>query len=71
MPDKDKDKVDGYYQRQAKDVVNMMYDKGFIAEDVSRESMQSLEDLLGYLIQTQAETAVRCAEVAKKARNAN
>lgn len=61
--------VQPYYQKQAKDVVDMLFDKRLLADDLSRETVKGLEDLMGYLFQTQAETAVQCALLTKKSRD--
>ncbi len=35
-------KVDEYYKRQAKQLVDLLFDKGFLADDLSRDGMDWL-----------------------------
>lgn len=58
-------KVDKFYHRQARDFVDMLFDKGFLASDCSRHAIRGLEKYIGYLFQTQAESAVKCSELVK------
>jgi len=64
------EKVEPFYKARAKDVTNMLFDKRFLADNLSREAIDGLEDFLGFLFQSQAETAVKCAELQAKFRDA-
>lgn len=61
--------VDPFYLARAKDVTNMLFDKRFLADDLSRESVDKLESFLGYCFQSQAESAVKCAELKARFRD--
>lgn len=64
-----KTEIDGYYKRITKDLTNMLYDEGFLSDDLSRESIDRLEDYLGFVLQAQCDMAVKSAKLAKKFRN--
>ena len=66
----DKGKVDAFYQHRAKETVDMLFDKRFLNDDLDRETVNRLEDFLGWLFQSQAESAVRTAELNAKFRDA-
>jgi len=53
--------VDGYYKRQANDLVNLLFDKEFLNKDLARESLDWLEDYIGFVLQSQANSAAKCA----------
>ena len=53
--------VEKYYKRQAKDLTDMMHDKGFLDQDLTRESVNWLEDYIGFILQTQCQSAAKVA----------
>ena len=61
--------VDAYYKRQAKDLVNLLFDRRFLSDDLSRESIDWLEDYVGFVIQSQANSAAKCAVLVAKTRD--
>jgi len=52
------EKVETHYQLRSKETVDMLYDKGFLDQSVSRDSMQSLENYLAWWLQSSCESAV-------------
>lgn len=68
MADIEEKKIEPRYARDAKDLVNLMFDKGFIAADCNRESMDVLENFIGYLFQANVESAMRGHELVKRLR---
>ncbi len=60
--------IEPYYQRQAKDLTNLLFDKEFLAKDLSRESMDWLEDYLGYILQSQVQSAIKAHDLLKSSR---
>ena len=60
------EKVEPFYQAKAKDFVDVLFDKGYFREDVSRDGMNDIEDLLGWLFQTYCQSAVKCTLIMKK-----
>jgi hypothetical protein len=61
-------KVKSHYEREARDLTDMLYDKGFLALDLSRESMRKLEDFLAFLFQSKCDSAIRGAMLLKSIR---
>lgn len=60
--------IEEYYKRQAKDLTNLLFDRGFLADDLTRESIGWLEDYLGFVLQSQCNMAVKGALLLKKVR---
>lgn len=60
--------VEPYYKRQANDLTNVLFDKGFLNAELSREAIAWLEDYLGYVIQSSAQSAAKCAVLTAKMR---
>lgn len=52
--------VDEYYKRQAKEQTDMLFDKGFLNPDLTRGSIDWLQDYLGFLLQSTAQSAAKC-----------
>lgn len=60
------DKVDEYYKRQAKDMTNMLFDKRLLSDDLSLETVNALQEYVGYVLQSTAEGAAKCALLTAK-----
>jgi len=60
------EKVEGYYQIRAKELIDLLFDKKYFREDVSRDDMQGIEDFLAWTLQTQCKMAVKCALLSKR-----
>ena len=58
--------IEPCYQNRAKDLVNLLFDKRFLADDLTRECTQWLEDYLALIISQTAESATRCAVLLQK-----
>ena len=54
-------KTEEYYKKQAKEEINMLFDKNFLNPDLTRESIDWLEDYMGFLFQSKCDMAARCA----------
>ncbi len=54
-------KVDKYYKHQAKELTDMLFDKGFLNDSLARESINWLEDFIGFTLQSRCEMAVKGA----------
>jgi len=61
-------KIEPYYKARAKETVDMLYDKGFLSDDLAREAIDWLENYVGFLFQALCETSVRTSQLVKKAR---
>jgi len=60
--------VEPYYKRQANDLTNLLFDKGFLSDDLSRESIDWLEDYIGYVMQSQCQMAAKSTILLKRLR---
>jgi hypothetical protein len=60
--------VDGYYQRQARDLVDAMHEKGLLNPAMNRASMDATEDFMAYLFQSTAEQARRLCDLEARMR---
>jgi len=65
----DETTVKEFYKRQAKDLTNLLFDRRFLADDLSRESIDWLEDYLGFILQSQCEMASKTTLLLKSIRN--
>lgn len=65
------EKIEQFYQIRAKEIIDLLFDKNYFREDVSRDDMQGIEDFLAWSFKTQCESAVKCAELSKRARELN
>ncbi len=55
--------VKPYYAKQAKEHVDMLFDKGFLNSQLTRGSIDWLEDFVGFLFQSQCESAVMSSQL--------
>lgn len=53
--------VEDSYKLQAKAEVDMLFDKGFLNPELTRRSIDWLEDYLGFLFQSKCEMSAKCA----------
>lgn len=53
--------VSEYYKRKAKDLTNMLFDKRFLNDDLSKESIDWLEDYIGFLFESGEKMAGKAA----------
>jgi hypothetical protein len=58
-------KIEKYYKNMARELVDLIYDKGFIAEDCDRKSMRYLEEYIAFLFQSQITGAIRSHDLLK------
>ena len=58
-------KIDKSSMMKAKELTNVLFDKGFLADDLTRESIDWLEDYIGYILYSNAESAAKCALLIK------
>ena len=59
-------KLKAQYNRQAKDLVNLLFDKRFLADDLTRESIQWLENYLALILSQTSESATSCERLLRK-----
>jgi ATP-dependent Clp protease adapter protein ClpS len=53
--------IEPYYQKQAKDFVDMLNDNKIVNPDLSRNDLRTVEDYVAYLLQSQANMASKTA----------
>ena len=56
-------KVEKCYMMRAQELVDGLYDKGYFREDLTRDAMDGVEDLIGFYLQSGAESATMMAEI--------
>ncbi len=56
------------YKKEAKNLTNMLFDKGFLDNNLTRESIDWLEDYLSFIIQMKCEQAVKADRLVKSIR---
>lgn len=66
MMTKNEPYIEPYYQTQAKNIVDTLFDKGFIREDCSRDDMNAIEELIGFLFQSHCDMAAKAAVIVKR-----
>lgn len=55
------DKVDDHYKREAKELINLLFDKDFLNPELTRESIDWLEEYIGFVFQSKCQTAAKIA----------
>ena len=50
-----------FYKRVGKELTNCLFDKRILNDDLNRETMDWLEDLLGFYVQSYSEQAAKTA----------
>ena len=59
----DEKKPDPYYMARGKELVDILYDKRYLADDLSRATIEGLEGFIAHLFQFHADSAVRISEL--------
>jgi len=62
-------KVEEYYKKEAKEIVDMLFDKRFLNDNLAREAMDGLEEFLGFIIQSKCQSAAKVAVLTAKMRD--
>lgn len=63
---KDNPKAEPYYQRQAKDFIDMIFDNKLFNPNLSRTDIQEVENYVGYLLESAAKTSAKVAVMLEK-----
>jgi hypothetical protein len=61
--------ISPYYQKQAKELTDILYDLAFLSESLSREGLQQVEDFIALWFQQIADSVRKCTEIVKKYKN--
>lgn len=68
MSQDDETKVESYYQKQAQEFIDLLFDKGYFGVATMREDIRKVEDLLAFLFQSQSQGAVKAALLLRRIR---
>jgi len=60
------EKIEPYYQNNAKQIIDSMFDVKIFKEEITRDDMIGFEDLIAYYLQSQAYTARKIADFQAK-----
>lgn len=69
MSKKKAPEVDIYYQRRAKELVDLLFNKRFLNDELSRDSINWLEDYLAFVESSSCEMAAKTALLTAKLRD--
>jgi len=69
MEDKEKEKIEPYYQRQAKQIVDTLFEGKTFNEKLTRDDLQAAEDYFAFYLQSVAHSARRIAELTHRYKN--
>jgi len=58
--------VEEFYKKQARDLTNLLFDKGFLDSNLTREAIGWLEDYIGFILQSHCQIAAKSAVVLAK-----
>lgn len=56
------DKIEPYYNMRAKEVIDVMFDAKIFKEAITRDDMNGFQDLIAYLLQSDARTSQKMAK---------
>ena len=59
-------KIEPYYQQQAKQIIDSMFDTKVFSEKLTRNDMNGYEELIAFYFQSHAHTAKKMAEFSIK-----
>jgi len=62
----EKEKIEGYYQNRAKEIIDCMFDGKIFRDNITRDDMNGFEDLLAFQFQCNARTAQSMADFTAK-----
>jgi hypothetical protein len=61
-------KTEPYYLKRGEEIIDAMFDNGYFNDDVKRDDLRKLDDLIGYMMQSSAESAVNIDRLTRKIR---
>ncbi len=61
-------KIEKYYKREAQEFIDMLFDKGYFGQETTRKDMRQVEKLLGFILQSKVNMAVKGTELLRKLR---
>ncbi len=54
-------KLEKYHKREAKDLIDLLFNRNFLNPELTRESINWLEGYIGFLFQSKAQIAAKTA----------
>lgn len=66
-----KKEIEPYYQNQAKQIIDSMFDCNVFSEKLTRDDIQGFEDLIAFYFQSHAKTSQKMAEFSNRIKNIN
>ena len=60
------EEIKEYYKKMSKEEINLLFDKNFLNPNLTRESVDWLEEYLAFLLQSRCELAVKLALLTAK-----
>lgn len=64
-----KKEIEIFYQNQAKQIIDTMFDSKVFNEKLTRDNIQGFEDLLAFYFQSQADSVKKCVEFTNSLKN--
>jgi hypothetical protein len=58
--------VDKYYKKEAKELIDLLFDRDFLNPELKRDSIEWLEDYIGFIFQSKSEMAAKTALLTAK-----
>jgi hypothetical protein len=58
----DNKEIELFYQNQAKEIIDSMFDCNVFSENLTRDNIQGFEDLIAFYLQSGARSAKKMAE---------
>jgi len=58
--------VEEYYKREAKELIDLLFDKDFLNPELTRESIDWLEEYVGFVFQSKCQSAAKVAMLVAK-----
>lgn len=62
------EEVEPYYLRLGVKFIDDIFDMGYFHEEVTRKDLRALDELVGYMLQSQSESAAKCATLLRRIR---
>lgn len=59
-------KVEEYYKREAKELIDLLFDKHFLNPELTLESIDWLEEYIGFVFQSKCQSAAKIATLSAK-----
>jgi hypothetical protein len=65
----EKREIKQVHRQDAKELMRLLYDKGFLCDDISREGLDALEDYMAFIMQSRVEGHIAGEKLMKSIRD--